>query len=138
MSDQKHTVEDVLAQYAQTAEGAAHLAEIEQGKTKANTRKAPSVENVQTAQEHFAEQVADAKARPSMREAHAIRQDELKKEIHDSGMGFLELPLESLPTGGIFYPEGTRIFVRAASGGDIRHWSMTDETDVSAIDDALS
>ena len=47
MSDQKHTVEDVLAQYAQTAEGAAHLAEIEQGKTKANTRKAPSVENVQ-------------------------------------------------------------------------------------------
>ena len=55
MSDQKHTVEDVLAQYAQTAEGAAHLAEIEQGKTKANTRKAPSVENVQTAQEHFAE-----------------------------------------------------------------------------------
>ena len=94
MSDQKHTVEDVLAQYAQTAEGAAHLAEIEQGKTKANTRKAPSVENVQTAQEHFAEQVADAKARPSMREAHAIRQDELKKEIHDSGMGFLELPLE--------------------------------------------
>lgn len=37
-----------------------------------------------------------------MREAHAIRQDELKKEIHDSGMGFLELPLESLPTGGIF------------------------------------
>ena len=63
MSDQKHTVEDVLAQYAQTAEGAAHLAEIEQGKTKANTRKAPSVENVQTAQEHFAEQVADAKAR---------------------------------------------------------------------------
>lgn len=138
MSDQKHTVEDVLAQYAQTAEGAAHLAEIEQGKTKANTRKAPSVENVQTAQEHFAEQVADAKTRPSMREAHAIRQDELKKEIHDSGMGFLELPLESLPTGGIFYPEGTRIFVRAASGGDIRHWSMTDETDVSAIDDALS
>ena len=83
MSDQKHTVEDVLAQYAQTAEGAAHLAEIEQGKTKANTRKAPSVENVQTAQEHFAEQVADAKARPSMREAHAIRQDELKKEIQD-------------------------------------------------------
>ena len=39
MSDQKHTVEDVLAQYAQTAEGAAHLAEIEQGKTKANTKK---------------------------------------------------------------------------------------------------
>jgi len=46
--------------------------------------------------------------------------------------------MSSLPTQGLFYPEGTRIYVRSASGGDIRHWSMTDETDVSAIDDALN
>ena len=144
MADQKHTIEDVLATYAQTEEGAAHIAE--QGKMKqVSAKKAPQVpvnygadNNEQTAQEKFAEQVAEAKARPTMQEAHAQREAELKAELQDNGMGFVELPMDSLPTGGIFYPEGTRIFVRSASGGDIRHWSMTDETDVSAIDDAIS
>lgn len=134
--DKKHTIEDVLAQYAQTEEGAAHLAEIEKGQPKQNIKKAPSVPK--TAQENFAEQVAQAKTKPSMKEAHAMREEEIRQEVRDNGMGFLDLPLDLLPTGGIFYPEGTKIYVRAASGGDIRHWSMTDETDVSAIDDALT
>jgi hypothetical protein len=46
--------------------------------------------------------------------------------------------MSSLPTQGLFYPEGTRLFVRAASGGDIRHWSMTDEQSLSEIDNALN
>jgi hypothetical protein len=54
------------------------------------------------------------------------------------GMGFMEIPLTDLPSSGIFYPEGTRIHVRSASGGDIRHWSMVDETSLLAIDDALN
>ena len=151
MADKKHTIEDVLAQYAQTEEGAAHLAE--QGKAKeANTKKAPTVpttsNNVQETQEEvpvtksaaegLREQYEEAQNRPNMREAHEQRVVELKQELRDNNLGFIEIPLESLPTGGIFYPEGTRIHVRSASGGDIRHWSMTDETDVSAIDDALS
>ncbi len=134
--DKKHTIEDVLAQYAQTEEGAAHLAEIEQGQTKQNIKKTPSVPK--TAQDNFAEQVAQSKMKPSMKEAHAIVQEEIRQEVRDNGMGFIDLPLESLPTGGIFYPEGTKIYIRSASGGDIRHWSMVDETDVSAIDDALT
>lgn len=136
MSEQKHTIEDVLAQYAQTEEGAAHLAEIEKGQTKQEVKKVPSVPK--SAKDNFTEQVNQAKAKPSMKEAHAMREEEIRQEVRDNGMGFLQLPLESLPTGGIFYPEGTKIYVRAASGGDIRHWSMTDETDVSAIDDALT
>lgn len=143
MAEQKHTIEDVLAQYAQTEEGAQHLTEIEKGQTtKQNVKKAPVASMKpsaqKTAQEQFAEQVAESNARVSMKEAHIMREEEIRQEVRDSGMGFLNLPLETLPTGGIFYPEGTKIYVRAASGGDIRHWSMTDETDVSAIDDALT
>ena len=145
MEQGKHTIEDVLAQYAQSEEGAAHLAE--QGKPK-QTKKTQEPQNnldeqiplnkTKSAREGLMEQYAEAQSRPSMKEEHIEREQELKQQIHDNNMGFIEIPMDTLPTGGIFYPEGTRIFVRSASGGDIRHWSMTDESDVSAIDDALS
>lgn len=152
MADQKkHTIEDVLAQYAQTEEGAAHLAEqavsTQQKSPAAKVAKGTKVqEDVEviddtqrpTVQQAFAQQAAEALNRPSIKEAHELRQEEIKQELRDNKLGFLEVPMESLPTGGIFYPEGTRIWVRAASGGDIRHWSMTDETDLNAIDDAIT
>lgn len=149
MADKKHTIEDVLQEYAQTEEGAKHLAEqgiaVNQteetpaSKAKKNAQKQNvSEEAVMTAQERFRKEVEEAQNRPTMREAHAEREEQLKKEIQDAGMGFVEIPMESLPTQGLYYPVGTRLFIRAASGGDIRHWSMTDETDVSAIDDALN
>ena len=149
MADKKHTIEEVLEQYAQTEEGAKHLAEqgisVNQtedtptSKVKKNTPKQDnSEEAVVTAQERFRQQVEEAKNRPNMREAHIEREAELKKEIQDAGMGFVEIPMESLPTQGLFYPAGTRLFIRAASGGDIRHWSMTDETSLSEIDNALN
>ena len=150
MADKKHSIEDVLAQYAQTEEGAAHLAE--QGKmNETNQKKAPKAVDThiqdivsddipvtKSAAQGLREQYEEAQKRPNMREAHVQRETEIKQELRDNSLGFIEIPLEALPTGGIFYPEGTRIHVRSASGGDIRHWSMTDETDVSAIDDALS
>ena len=38
----------------------------------------------------------------------------------------------------MFYPAGTKIFVRAASGGDIRKWSMLDETELQQVDNAIN
>ena len=147
MAEKKHTIEDVLQQYAQTEEGAKHLAEngisVEQSEEtpSSKVKKASNKnedETPMTVQERFRQEVEEAKNRPSMREAHAEREAELKKEIQDSGMGFIEIPMDSLPTQGLFYPAGTRLFIRAASGGDIRHWSMTDETSLSDIDNALN
>lgn len=149
MADKKHTIEDVLQEYAQTEEGAKHLAEqgiaVNQteetpaSKAKKNAQKQNvSEEAVMTAQERFRKEVEEAQNRPTMREAHAEREEQLKKEIQDAGMGFVEIPMESLPTQGLYYPVGTRLFIRAASGGDIRHWSMTDETSLSDIDNALN
>lgn len=152
MAEKKHTIEDVLAQYAQTEEGAAHLSE--QGQMmETNQKQAPKAVNThiqdtvesepekpvtKSAAQGLKEQYEEAKNRPTMREAHIQREAEIKQELRDNSLGFIEIPMNALPTGGVFYPEGTRIHVRSASGGDIRHWSMTDETDVSAIDDALS
>lgn len=91
-----------------------------------------------TAQEMFAQRAQQQLSRPSMKEAHDIRLQEIRGEQLQSGLGFIELQIDSLPTQGLFYPEGTRIFVRAASGGEIRHWSMTNEQEISEIDDALN
>lgn len=71
-------------------------------------------------------------------EAQAEVKSNIKQNMRDLGVGFVEVPVTSLPTQGIFYPEGTKFYIRAASGGEIRHWSMTDEDDFSAIDDALN
>ncbi len=48
------------------------------------------------------------------------------------------IPLTNLPSGGIFYPDDTEITVRAATVGEIRHWSTIDEADALDIDDKLN
>lgn len=73
-----------------------------------------------------------------LNEARAEKADEVKGNINKVGLGFLEVPVETLPTQGLFYPVGTRIMIRAANGGEIRHWSTTNEQDLSDVDDALN
>jgi hypothetical protein len=53
-------------------------------------------------------------------------------------IGWIPLKVEDLPTRGLFYPNDTNIAIRAATGGEIRHWSTLDETDFSALDDMLN
>lgn len=59
--------------------------------------------------------------------------NDLAKEI-----GFLQVPLQDLPSGGLFYPEGTKIFIKAAQGAEVKHWSTIDEEDHYNIDDVLN
>ena len=53
-------------------------------------------------------------------------------------IGWIRLKPETLPSQGIFYPQGTEITIRAASAGEIRHWSTLDEDDLLSLDDALN
>lgn len=48
------------------------------------------------------------------------------------------IPLENLPSGGLFYADGTELTVRAATVSEIRHWSTIDEDDILDIDDKLN
>lgn len=48
------------------------------------------------------------------------------------------IPLENLPSRGMFYPDGSEITVRSATVNEIRHWSTIDENDMLDIDDQLN
>jgi hypothetical protein len=48
------------------------------------------------------------------------------------------LPLENLPSRGLFYPEGSELTVRSATVSEIRQWSTIDETDMLDVDDKLN
>lgn len=70
--------------------------------------------------------------------AQEERKKQINEEIHANGLGYLPIDVQTLPTKGIFYPTGTKLFIRAATGGEIRHWSQTNETELSDIDDSLN
>lgn len=53
-------------------------------------------------------------------------------------IGWIPLKVEDLPTRGLFYPKDTVLAIRAATGGEIRHWSTLDETDFAALDDMIN
>src|ERR1035437_9901756 len=66
-------------------------------------------------------------------------QDRSENEISQGNrLGYQKIPIQDLPTQGLFYPEGTEIFIRAANGGEIRHWSTLDDGDLSSLDDMLN
>ena len=60
---------------------------------------------------------------------------------YKDNLGYLKIDVKSLPTQGLFYPDGTEISIRAARGGEIKHWSTMNDQDInqlSQIDDILN
>jgi len=58
-------------------------------------------------------------------------------------IGWQSIPMKDLPSMGLFYPEDTKVYIRAASGGEIRHWSSLNEDPndpnyLSNLDDMLN
>ena len=53
-------------------------------------------------------------------------------------VGWKNIPLENLPSKGMFYEDNTQIAIRAASVSEIRHWSTIDENDLLGTDDMLN
>lgn len=53
-------------------------------------------------------------------------------------IGWQKLPITDLPTQGLFYPDGTEVTIRAATAGEIRHWSTLQEDNLSMLDDMLN
>lgn len=60
------------------------------------------------------------------------RYDRIKSELDK--LGYQKIDVKTLPTGGLFYPEDVDIKVRAANGGEIKHWSTMSDEDISSID----
>lgn len=66
-----------------------------------------------------------------------IEDDENLKRINNV-IGFLNVPLEDLPSGGRYYPEDIRISIRAARVGEIREFSTIDEHDPKDVADKMT
>lgn len=52
--------------------------------------------------------------------------------------GYHEIWKENFPSQGLFYQEGARFFIRAASVKEIRHFSTINEQDPFSVDEALN
>ena len=60
------------------------------------------------------------------------------KNIHQNfDIGWYEVPMESLPTQGLFYPEGSRLLIKPAGVSIIRHFSTVDDTNPLELNDAF-
>lgn len=53
-------------------------------------------------------------------------------------LGWKNVPLENLPSQGLFYEINTQVAIRAAGVAEIRHWSTIDENDLLGVDDMLN
>lgn len=127
----KNNVEDLLGDYVASQEGNAPK----------EIKATPMPEFGPIPADEVAEAPKKAKKKSAyeeLEEARKEKNEELQEVQRSTGLGYLPLKVEDLPSRGMFYPEGTKIFIRAASGGEIRHWSMTNEEDLSEIDDALN
>lgn len=82
------------------------------------------------------EESQDSNQPNSLGKAETFNRKEDKPETES--MGYVRVPIESLPSRGLFYPDGTTIAIRAASVQEIRHWSTIDENDYSGMDDVLN
>lgn len=51
--------------------------------------------------------------------------------------GYKNIPVEYLPSKGLFYPKGTNISIRSANTKEIRHFSTIEETDSVDVDEKL-
>ena len=52
--------------------------------------------------------------------------------------GWKNLPLSVLPSKGLFYPDGTKVAIRAAEVKEIRHFSSIDEQDLIDLNERLN
>jgi len=71
----------------------------------------------------------------------SINMDRFKPDTAQSpdlALGWHDLPLDSLPSKGRFYPEGTSIKIRSAKVAEIRHFSTMDENNLLDIDEKLN
>lgn len=66
----------------------------------------------------------------SMAEAHEMAEQEVRDQALRKGTGLAAIPVDQLPSRGLFYPEGTQIWIKSATVGDIKTWTSMNEEDL--------
>lgn len=74
-----------------------------------------------------------------VKDGNTVGGDQFKEKEHTQmEIGYQRIPIESLPSKGMFYPEGTSILIRAATGVEIKHWSTLNEDNEEMLDGMLN
>lgn len=98
------------------------------------TQKEPVTEVKETKEEPKQESTFSNLGRVQLEQTY----DDPELERIKSSMDYINIPLECLPSQGMFYPEGTRISIRAARVGEIREFSIINEEDPKDIRDKMT
>lgn len=61
-----------------------------------------------------------------------------KEDKPQNMLGWQTLDVPSLPSRGMFYPVGTKIYVRAATAGEIKHWSTMNIEKLEEVNDHIN
>lgn len=74
----------------------------------------------------------------SYNKGHQIDEDDPEYIKMKQFAGFIDLPLENLPSAGRFYRDDFRIRIRPAMVKEIRNYSMIDENNLQDVDEKLN
>ncbi len=94
-------------------------------------------------QEQAKQASIDAEFADSQPEVTSLgKSSDWQKKNEDPGtefkMGWHNIPVSQFPSGGIFYPEGIRIQIRAATVKEIRQFSIVSDEDPFSIDEGMN
>ena len=122
--------ESEMAAYTQSVEGnqQPEIAMPEEDAPKVNEQVQENVEDQRNLAAQRNKEVVKTTA-----ELHAEREEEIRQESIKRGIGQAIVPVESLPSKGLFYPAGTKIWISSASLGDIKRWSSMNEDDIQDV-----
>ncbi len=82
--------------------------------------------------------VEETYTKPALGRAQKFIDYENEDDVLAAEIGWKNMPMESLPSQGMFYTAGTQVAIRAATVSEIRHWSTIDDNDLLALDDMLN
>ena len=122
--------ESELAAYAESIEGGqtSEIAMPAEETPKVEEQKMPTINEQRDLATQRMREVVKTTA-----EIHAEREEEIRQESAKRGIGNTIVPVESLPSKGLFYPVGTKIWISSATLGDIKRWSSMNEDDIQDV-----
>lgn len=74
----------------------------------------------------------------SLGKAESFNKNNHNQEEPNLLPGYHEIYAQNFPSKGLFYPEGSRFFIRAAEVNEIRNFSTLNEKDPYSVDEALN
>lgn len=83
-------------------------------------------------------EIVEKPASTTLGKAQKFTDYEDEDDVLAAEIGWKNVPMDSLPSLGMFYPGNTQVAIRAASVSEIRHWSTIDENDLLGLDDMLN